>query len=99
MSDVFLCDGIRTPVGRYAGGLAPVRTDDLAAIVDAAGKIEDQRIGKAVVEHFRNAIAVPANRGRCRVIQVTIPRDFTPVVEGEEPSRLQQAAGREPGPK
>ena len=32
MTDVFICDGIRTPVGRYGGGLAPVRTDDLAAI-------------------------------------------------------------------
>jgi len=32
MTDVFLCDGIRTPVGRYAGALSTVRTDDLAAI-------------------------------------------------------------------
>lgn len=32
MTDVFLCDGIRTPVGRYAGALASVRADDLAAI-------------------------------------------------------------------
>jgi 3-oxoadipyl-CoA thiolase len=32
MNDVFICDGIRTPVGRYGGGLSPVRTDDLAAI-------------------------------------------------------------------
>jgi acetyl-CoA acyltransferase len=32
MTDVFVCDGIRTPVGRYGGGLAPVRSDDLAAI-------------------------------------------------------------------
>jgi 3-oxoadipyl-CoA thiolase len=36
MTDVFLCDGIRTPIGRYGGGLAPVRTDDLAAIPIAA---------------------------------------------------------------
>jgi 3-oxoadipyl-CoA thiolase len=36
MTDVFLCDGIRTPVGRYGGGLAAVRTDDLAAIPIAA---------------------------------------------------------------
>jgi 3-oxoadipyl-CoA thiolase len=36
MTDVFICDGIRTPVGRYGGGLAPVRTDDLAAIPIAA---------------------------------------------------------------
>src|SRR3712207_8165213 len=32
MSDAFVCDAVRTPIGRYAGGLAPVRTDDLAAI-------------------------------------------------------------------
>jgi 3-oxoadipyl-CoA thiolase len=32
MTDVFICDGIRTPVGRYGGSLASVRTDDLAAI-------------------------------------------------------------------
>jgi 3-oxoadipyl-CoA thiolase len=32
MNDVFLCDGVRTPIGRYGGALAPVRTDDLAAI-------------------------------------------------------------------
>ena len=32
MNDVFLIDGIRTPVGRYGGSLSTVRTDDLAAI-------------------------------------------------------------------
>lgn len=32
MTEVYLCDGIRTPVGRYGGALAPVRADDLAAI-------------------------------------------------------------------
>ncbi len=32
MRDVFLCDAIRTPIGRYAGALAKVRTDDLAAV-------------------------------------------------------------------
>ena len=32
MSEAFLCDAIRTPVGRYGGALAHVRTDDLAAI-------------------------------------------------------------------
>jgi len=29
--DVFLCDAARTPIGRYGGSLAKVRTDDLAA--------------------------------------------------------------------
>ena len=30
--DVFICDAVRTPIGRFGGGLAPVRADDLAAI-------------------------------------------------------------------
>ncbi len=29
---VYLCDGVRTPFGRYRGGLAEVRADDLAAL-------------------------------------------------------------------
>jgi 3-oxoadipyl-CoA thiolase len=33
MNDAFICDAIRTPIGRYAGGLASVRPDDLAALV------------------------------------------------------------------
>ena len=32
MRPVFLCDAVRTPVGRYGGALAYVRADDLAAI-------------------------------------------------------------------
>lgn len=32
MRDVFICDAIRTPVGRFGGALASVRADDLAAI-------------------------------------------------------------------
>src|ERR1700692_1673950 len=32
MNDAFICDAIRTPIGRYAGSLASVRADDLAAI-------------------------------------------------------------------
>jgi len=31
MREVFICDAARTPIGRYAGALAKVRTDDLAA--------------------------------------------------------------------
>ena len=32
MRDAFICDAIRTPIGRYAGSLAKVRADDLAAV-------------------------------------------------------------------
>jgi 3-oxoadipyl-CoA thiolase len=33
MSDAFICDAIRTPIGRFGGALAMVRPDDLAAHV------------------------------------------------------------------
>ena len=32
MAEAFICDAVRTPIGRYAGALSPVRTDDLAAV-------------------------------------------------------------------
>jgi len=32
MTHAFICDAIRTPIGRYGGALSSVRTDDLAAI-------------------------------------------------------------------
>jgi 3-oxoadipyl-CoA thiolase len=32
VNEVFICDAVRTPFGRYGGSLATVRTDDLAAI-------------------------------------------------------------------
>jgi 3-oxoadipyl-CoA thiolase len=32
MKDAFICDAIRTPIGRYAGALSSVRADDLGAV-------------------------------------------------------------------
>ena len=32
MTDAFICDAIRTPIGRYAGALSSIRADDLGAI-------------------------------------------------------------------
>lgn len=32
VSNAWICDAVRTPIGRYAGSLATVRTDDLAAL-------------------------------------------------------------------
>ncbi len=32
MAEAFLCDPLRTPIGRYAGALSSIRTDDLAAL-------------------------------------------------------------------
>jgi len=42
MTEVFICSGIRTPIGRYGGVLSSVRTDDLAA---------------APIRHLKNSLA------------------------------------------
>ncbi len=45
--DAFICNGLRTPIGRYSGALAHVRADDLAAgvirkvVADASDKMAD----------------------------------------------------------
>ncbi len=36
MTDAYICDAVRTPIGRYGGALSSVRTDDLGAIPIAA---------------------------------------------------------------
>jgi acetyl-CoA acyltransferase len=36
MAEAFICDAVRTPVGRYGGSLATVRADDLGAVPMAA---------------------------------------------------------------
>ncbi len=54
MGPAFIIDYVRTPIGRYGGALAPVRTDDLAALPirelvdrhpDLTGVIEDVALG------------------------------------------------------
>lgn len=50
MVDTFLCDAIRTPIGRLNGSLASVRTDDLAAIPIKALMARNPRVDWAAVD-------------------------------------------------
>ncbi len=43
MVEAFICDYIRTPIGRFAGALSPVRTDDLAAVPISALMVRNQK--------------------------------------------------------
>ena len=47
MRDVYICDAVRTPIGRFGGSLAKVRTDDLACCTDqdADGAKSERRLG------------------------------------------------------
>ena len=44
MTNAFICDAVRTPIGRYAGSLSSVRTDDLAAIPVRALKERNAKV-------------------------------------------------------
>ena len=50
MTEAFICDAVRTPIGRYAGALSSVRPDDLAAIPLRALKERNPRVHWAHVD-------------------------------------------------
>jgi 3-oxoadipyl-CoA thiolase len=52
MSEAFICDFVRTPIGRYEGGLSRVRTDDLAAAAIRHLISRNTAVGEAVDEVF-----------------------------------------------
>jgi 3-oxoadipyl-CoA thiolase len=50
MRDAFICDGVRTAIGRYGGSLSKVRTDDLAAIPLKALKARNATVDWARID-------------------------------------------------
>ncbi len=59
MTDAFICDAVRTPIGRFGGALREVRTDDLAAIPLAALKARNPGVDWA---HLDDIILGCANQ-------------------------------------
>ena len=59
MTQAYICDAIRTPIGRYGGALASVRPDDLAAIPLAALKARNPGVDWA---HLDDIILGCANQ-------------------------------------
>ena len=59
MTQAFICDAIRTPIGRYGGALASIRPDDLAAIPLAALKARNPGVDWA---HLDDVILGCANQ-------------------------------------
>ncbi len=50
MTDAFICDATRTPIGRYGGALSQIRTDDLAALPIAALKDRNPNVDWASID-------------------------------------------------
>ncbi len=76
--DVFLYDAVRTPFGRYAGGLAQVRPDDLAALVVAeqvrrAPGLDPARVDEVVLGNANGAGEDNRNVARMAVLLAGLP--------------------------
>ena len=50
MADAFICDALRTPIGRYGGALSAIRADDLAAAPIAALKARNPDVDWGAVD-------------------------------------------------
>ena len=64
MRDVFICDAVRTPIGRFGGSLAKVRADDLAAVPLKALLARPQSVEWAAVDDVLLGCANQAGEGR-----------------------------------
>jgi len=78
MIDAYICDAVRTPIGRYGGALSSVRTDDLGAIPIAALIERSKKLDPAAIEDVAYGCANQAgednrNVGRMSVLLAGLP--------------------------
>ena len=78
MADAFICDPVRTPIGRYGGGLSSVRTDDLGALPIAALLERNSSLDPAAIEDIAYGCANQAgednrNVGRMSALLAGLP--------------------------
>ena len=89
MESAYICDAIRTPIGRYGGCLASVRTDDLAAIPMAALMERNRNVDWGALDDVLYGCANQAgednrNVGRMALLLAGLPKE----VPGSTVNRL-----------
>lgn len=77
-TEVFICDAIRTPIGKYAGALSSVRADDLAAIplktlLDRNPRLKNQVIDDVILGCSNQAGEDNRNLARMALLLAGIP--------------------------
>src|SRR6187551_3872190 len=70
--DVFICDAVRTPIGRYGGALAKVRTDDLAAVPIRALMARNPKVDWAKLEEVYYGCANQAGEDNRNVARMAL---------------------------
>jgi 3-oxoadipyl-CoA thiolase len=89
MTEAFLCDAIRTPIGRYAGSLSSVRADDLGAVPLKALMERNKNVDWNVIDDVIYGCANQAgednrNVARMSLLLAGLPKD----VPGSTVNRL-----------
>ena len=89
MTEAFICDPLRTAIGRYAGALSPVRTDDLAAVPIKALVERNKEVDWAKVDDVVYGCANQAGEDNRNVARMALLLAGLPVdVPGSTVNRL-----------
>jgi acetyl-CoA acyltransferase len=89
MTEAFICDPVRTPIGRYAGSLSAVRTDDLAAVPIKALVARNKGVDWARVDDVIYGCANQAGEDNRNVARMALLLAGLPVdVPGSTVNRL-----------
>ncbi|MCJ7754922.1 MAG: hypothetical protein MUP13_10195, partial [Thermoanaerobaculales bacterium] len=89
MPEAFLCDATRTPVGRYGGALASVRTDDLAAIPMRALLERNPNLDVSAIDDVVYGCANQAGEDNRNVARMALLlAGFPPEITGTTVNRL-----------
>src|ERR1700682_6111675 len=89
MEAAYICDAVRTPIGRYGGSLATIRTDDLAAVPIAAIVKRNAHVDWSAIDDVIYGCANQAgednrNVGRMALLLAGLPKE----VPGSTVNRL-----------
>jgi len=89
MNDVFICDYIRTPIGRFGGSLSSVRADDLGAVPLKALMARNPKVDWAAVDDVIFGCANQAGEDNRNVARMSLLLAGMPVeVSGNTINRL-----------
>src|SRR3954463_11556874 len=73
MADVYVCNAVRTPIGRFGGALAKVRADDLAAVPIKALMARHPGLDWAEVDEVYFGCADQAGEDNRNVARMGVP--------------------------
>jgi 3-oxoadipyl-CoA thiolase len=84
METAYICDAIRTPIGRYAGALSPIRTDDLAALpikalLERNSKVDWNALDDVLYGCANQAGEDNRNIGRMALLLAGLPKEVAGV--------------------